>query len=605
MLTLLLSYLARASARGSPLGDALSDSIFYSFGVAHANSTYAYVPFSVSYMEPDNISTPNTGWGVGKYEYLYEVVNPAPAAACASPPMIPYDVPCCDFGEVVLDEDDVTVCASLCCGKPGCTGFTYEPASDGSFGGCIPGKPCCYMKNGWAAPVAKPAGFRILSANVTSGAQFVAPALGLRSAPPLGGVSTGSLELRADGSFHEWLINNQHPAGSSKWAVLDDAWLAVSVGPTARLLRTAPPGYAAGLGVGALNFSGSYPLTRLRPLDGAFPADAANLSLHAYSTYFPGDLAASAVPAVAFTLSVANTGPSPLPLALALNLPLGGALGCTRVGDRGGGAAPSAGSPAACLHACARAPACASWNFDPRAAPACVLNGNIPLTAFDPMVSCGVAGGGWAAAGGALALQWRGAGGGGAGGPSVGDVTLLGSWDGDLAPGASVATFAAGDDPRAVFDAFAAGGGAFSPGSAGLAAAGATFDAAPAAHGAAAVAGVVAPGGAATLTVVFAWSFPNRDWNGGPPLGNGYAAEYPTSGAAAAALGGAPALLRAARAINAHHRSVAALDNPTPIWLKDMLLNQFSHAHMLLWFGDGRLREYEAFSCKLGNNTRA
>lgn len=178
MLTLLLSYLAPSLRPRLPLGDALSDSIFYSFGVAHANSTYAYVPFSVSYMEPDNISTPNTGWGVGKYEYLYEVVNPAPAAACASPPMIPYDVPCCDFGEVVLDEDDVTVCASLCCGKPGCTGFTYEPASDGSFGGCIPGKPCCYMKNGWAAPVAKPAGFRILSANVTSGAQFVAPALG-------------------------------------------------------------------------------------------------------------------------------------------------------------------------------------------------------------------------------------------------------------------------------------------------------------------------------------------------------------------------------------------------------------------------------------------
>ena len=37
---------------------------------------------------------------------------------------------------------------------------------------------------------------------------YVAPPLGLRSAPQLGGVSTGSVELRADGSFREWTILN-------------------------------------------------------------------------------------------------------------------------------------------------------------------------------------------------------------------------------------------------------------------------------------------------------------------------------------------------------------------------------------------------------------
>ena len=43
------------------------------------------------------------------------------------------------------------------------------------------------------------------------------------SAPPLGGLATGTVELRADGSLHAWTIENASPAGSTKTAVLDDA----------------------------------------------------------------------------------------------------------------------------------------------------------------------------------------------------------------------------------------------------------------------------------------------------------------------------------------------------------------------------------------------
>ena len=49
--------------------------------------------------------------------------------------------------------------------------------------------------------------------------------------------------------------------------------------------------------------------------------------------------------------------------------------------------------------------------------------------------------------------------------------------------------------------------------------------------------------------------------------------------------------------INSHHAAVAHPLNPTPEWLKDMLVNQFSHFHMLMWYKDGRMREYEAWSC--------
>ena len=37
------------------------------------------------------------------------------------------------------------------------------------------------------------------------------PPLGMRSAVPLGGFGVGSIELRADGSFHDYLLENQGP----------------------------------------------------------------------------------------------------------------------------------------------------------------------------------------------------------------------------------------------------------------------------------------------------------------------------------------------------------------------------------------------------------
>ena len=46
---------------------------------------------------------------------------------------------------------------------------------------------------------------------------LVAPPIGLRSSPPLGGLGAGSVELRADGSFRQWTIWNQGPAGSGKY----------------------------------------------------------------------------------------------------------------------------------------------------------------------------------------------------------------------------------------------------------------------------------------------------------------------------------------------------------------------------------------------------
>ena len=60
-------------------------------------------------------------------------------------------------------------------------------------------------------------------------------------------LGTGSFELRADGSIHEWTVENQSPAGSAKlnYVALDLAVFGVRVqtetSSIAKLLRTHPP----------------------------------------------------------------------------------------------------------------------------------------------------------------------------------------------------------------------------------------------------------------------------------------------------------------------------------------------------------------------------
>lgn len=95
------------------------------------------------------------------------------------------------------------------------------------------------------------------------------PPSGMRSAVPLGGLGTGSFELRADGTIHEWTIENQSPGGSAKLnkGALNLAVFGVRIADgdksKASLLRIhAPHGYP---GVESLSYSGSYPVSKLTP----------------------------------------------------------------------------------------------------------------------------------------------------------------------------------------------------------------------------------------------------------------------------------------------------------------------------------------------------
>ena len=131
------------------------------------------------------------------------------------------------------------------------------------------------------------------------------PPVGMRSAVPLGGLGSGTVELRADGSFRDWNIFNNSPASGSKIQI-DDAlfglWTRVGSGnPAALTLRTHPP---TGLPpVSQIEYSGAFPVSRLRFSDASLPVE---VTLYGYSEFYPRDSGASATPAAIFTFDLHN-----------------------------------------------------------------------------------------------------------------------------------------------------------------------------------------------------------------------------------------------------------------------------------------------------------
>ena len=196
-----------------------------------------------------------------------------------------------------------------------------------------------------------------------------------------------------------------------------------------------------------------------------------------------------------------------------LSIPIGGWTDCARAAGKN--ASSTAGTTyAACMHGCAAAgsASCQSWQFDD-ATKVCTHNADVPPTAHATGMHCGVAPGAASSAG------WTTGGEGGGGGltwsqrptstgPSIGDITLQAVVD-NTAAAASAASYAVHDDPAALFQDFASA----TPSGAGRGSAGSV--ARVAAHGAAWVSTSVAANSNATLTIVFAWHFADRNYHAG------------------------------------------------------------------------------------------
>ena len=187
-------------------------------GLSTAEDTIVMEPFETItgygsiLLELENVSKP-AYWsgGVGvPWPYRFLVDN-------TSTPCVPgkgqagMDISGGDYRSIVPNPATSQTCEAECCGDVNCKGYVYVDAAPGPTDGCPAGSPCCFLKN-VITPFIPSTIPSIVAATVTPAQDsLVTPPSGIRSAVPLGGISTGAVELRGDGTFHEWTIINQTP----------------------------------------------------------------------------------------------------------------------------------------------------------------------------------------------------------------------------------------------------------------------------------------------------------------------------------------------------------------------------------------------------------
>ncbi len=177
----------------------------------------------------------------------------------------------------------------------------------------------------WHQKGAHPYAFRVISdqkeiswADTRQALQT--PPLGIRSAVPLGGLGTGTLELRADGSLADWQIFNNSP-GDGDNVQVQDAFFAIRTSragfdPHAYTIRTTPPTKLPA--IEGLRYSGAFPVSRLQLVDERI---LLSVSLYAYGMIDMHNTGESSTPAVVFSFLLANPTDEPVETSVMFNQP--------------------------------------------------------------------------------------------------------------------------------------------------------------------------------------------------------------------------------------------------------------------------------------------
>ena len=680
---------ASSSVDGAAMIDQLQRVVFHNSGTTHKADRYSWQLIEPTggqqfyYLEPQNVTSLHNKWGQWgeattqpnsgrRYKFLLPPAGPPPPPPPPPPPQPPprasckvvsttdaHDIPGHDGGEVQKLPSGQTVrtvgdCEAACCATTGCDGFVFTPSTPHAMGACTDlTAPCCFLKKQAVgakqipcAPFGnKTLGKECVAVTMTNpvappvppstGYIGTAPPSGIRSAVPLGGISCGTVELRGDGSFSEWTIVNQSPAGAAKIAEYEDAFTAVrlcgSGGCAARILQTHPHGSAATSGVAgveSLTYSGTHPVARLQPTDDGLAAAAPglNVTLFAFASLVAGNMSASARPAAAFSLTLDNQGGSSTANAsFLLNMPLQVENDQSRPG-KALGAATAAANSSVCASQCEGGAGCLSWNFV-RSTGMCQLQSNGPLNRYTPGTDSGVKGHWSADADGRCVTLTR-----PGKMPFSGEVSLCASPT--PAGGGDSSTAAA---PQVQLRPHTDVGGLLRDFARGSSLASSTESAQ---HGAIQVSATVAPGASTAITITFGWRFPHLDWfsydcgsfaadddpaatgrargldNGcyaaiadkpdnGWEYGNHYAEIYPTARAAAWNGAEAAELSKTLTDIDAIH-SIFMTSSALPGWLQDHLVNSVSHARDSYWFSSCPTCAGQGCShgCTVSNDTR-
>ncbi len=141
---------------------------------------------------------------------------------------------------------------------------------------------------------------------------------------PLGGIGTGTVEMRGDGSFREWQIfnnwDNGYTGNDGNEENFINNFAAVNINGTAHVLETSPANSLPG--VSSVAYSGAFPFANISY---SIPGSPVTVSSEGFGIYIPHDLQDSATPAIGLTYTFTNTTNQAVPVSFALSLvnPLG------------------------------------------------------------------------------------------------------------------------------------------------------------------------------------------------------------------------------------------------------------------------------------------
>jgi hypothetical protein len=336
--------LLRSAAHASDHASILDQLTFNNGGArtpVRSTDRFAFREQCLWYWEPDNISTTLWAW-TNEWQttapFLYQI-PPSPKSE-SSPPSCPYKRNPKTANEIPLGPGKTDLifatlieAQATCNSMPQCTGVVDATA----YSPCEEGK-CFIARGGPAVPMTNNLVLYLkLLCSPTPPpspvSQAQTPPNGMRSAVPLGGLGTGTFELRADGSFKEWTLENQSPAGGAKLgsAALDDAFFALYIEvegktPQVRILRTQlPASFGSSTLPGAvsgMSYEGAFPVSALAIEDDSL-LQGLKATLYASSELQFFDANASNTPSATFTLVVSNPTAAAAKVSLLLALPLG------------------------------------------------------------------------------------------------------------------------------------------------------------------------------------------------------------------------------------------------------------------------------------------
>eukprot|EP01064_Diplonema_japonicum_P031942 TRINITY_DN5885_c0_g3_i1.p1 TRINITY_DN5885_c0_g3~~TRINITY_DN5885_c0_g3_i1.p1 ORF type:complete len:905 (+),score=206.99 TRINITY_DN5885_c0_g3_i1:218-2932(+) len=488
--------------------------------------------------------------------YTHCVQRPCRYGVQPGPVQQGYDLPGADSKQVV--GGTAAQCAQSCCTDHTCAAWVFDVKAPTSYGSCKAGEPCCYMKNSVPAKKAN-AGLSYGMVTRLPVPDSAAPPVGIRSAPPLGGLAAGTIEMRGDGTLTAWTTENNSPAGSAKLSKQKKAAFGASVRALdstwswTRLLQTHPSDSFT-TGVESLTFGGSPPVTRLQTKS----PENVDISLFGYSRMASGNMTRSHHPAIAFSMMFKNNAPNKMNVAAFFNLPA-----FAENTQRHGKAynTTAAESSEMCRKLCNIDPKCMTWNYG---ASGCAMQSDVPLYAFEDGTSSG-ARGSWIQRTNGITINKE------VVGPTAGNYTLVGT--------GGVVTVGTGDF-QGLWTQFEQTGklsNMVDPNGG---------------HGAMAVNADVAAGETVVLTIVLGYYYPNHNYLS-QMLGNQYTKYITDSRDAATIL--ANDLVPTLKDISAIHDPV--LKSTLPVWMRDTLIGTLHHVRSAMWFHDGRWRQWEAYDC--------